>query len=546
MDESGVARLATLFDRALALPRVERDAFVTAACGNDTALREELGSLLAADESAAEYFSEMAAQIVAPAYDGMLGAPDAASQSDLLQRLQSALSDSYRIERELGGGAMSRVFQAEELKLGRKVVIKVLPPEMAADVSTERFRREIQVAAQLQHPHVVPVLTSGLVDSVAYYTMPFVAGESLRHHLAREGPLAAHEATIIWRDVLDALAHAHANGVIHRDIKPGNILLTGRHALVTDFGIARAMEVAAGDSMRTGTGLTIGTPAYMAPEQALGSVDADHRVDIYAAALVMHEMLEGRPPSSGNSARQRMLARLTSDPAPLNVPGCPPVLVALVRQCLATDPRDRPQSAEAVLTALDAISSAPRRRVPWRSAGLAALVLVAVALAATRLGRTGDGASRPAVAASPSIAVLPLANLSADPRDGALADGMTEQLIGALGRTGNMRVIGSTSVLALKDRRMSLRDIADTLRVSYVLEGGFQKVDTRMRIQLRLLDARDGSTRWTETYDRRMDDILAVQDDISRAVARELDLRLAGGGRTRPCLLYTSPSPRDS
>lgn len=534
MDEAEVARLATLFDRALALPESERAAFVQEACGSDTALRGELSSLLAADESATEYFADMAEQIVAPAYRGVLGPADAPRQTDLLPRLQTALADTYRIERELGGGAMSRVFLAEELKLGRKVVIKVLPPEMAASVNTERFRREIRVAAQLQHPHIVPLLASGSSDDLSYYTMPFVAGESLRDRLARDGSLAVDDATSIWRDVLDALANAHANGVIHRDIKPGNILLAGRNALVTDFGIARAIEQAAEDTMLTGTGLAIGTPTYMAPEQIVGSTDADHRVDIYAAALVMHEMLEGRQAFSASSARQLILARLTNEPAQLTTAGCPPELAALVRQCLAADPAARPQSAEAVLAALNAISAAPRRRLPWLGFGLAALTLVAVAVVATQLRRTSDDTGRAAVAAQPSIAVLPLANLSTDPRDAALADGMTEELIATLGKTGNLRVISSTSVLALKDRHMGVREIADSLRVSYVLEGGFQKVGDRMRMQLRLLDAHDGSSRWHETYDRRMDDILAVQDDISRAVARELDVRLAGGHPAGP------------
>lgn len=536
MEESRVAQLATLFDRALAIPQSRRAAFVQEVCGSDTTLREELTALLASHESAAEYFEELAAQIVAPAYSAVAGPADAADRSDLLPRLQAALGSPYRIERELGGGGMSRVFLAEEIRLGRKVVIKVLPPDMAASVSSERFRREIQVAAQLQHPHIVPLLASDASESLPYYTMPFVAGESLQARLARDGVLPAGDATGIWRDVLDALAHAHAHGVVHRDIKPANILLAGRNALVTDFGIARAIEAAAGDASLTGTGLAIGTPAYMAPEQVMGSSDADHRVDIYAAGLVMYEMLEGRPPFSGSSSRELVLKRLTGSPPPLKTPDCPRGVAELVLRCLATDPAARPISAEAVLAALDAASvtsqvAVPRRRLPWVRYGLAALAVAAALFLATELRRASDDSRGGAVDAQPSIAVLPLVNLSADPRDAALADGMTEELIATVGKTGNLRVIASTSVFAFKGRQLNIRQIAESLRVSHVLEGGFQKVGARVRMQVRLVDARDGSTRWSATYNREMGDIFAVQEDIARAIASELDVRLASGAR---------------
>jgi TolB-like protein/tetratricopeptide (TPR) repeat protein len=554
LDEARVAHLAALFDRALDVPQSQRADFVQEACGNDRELRDELSSLLVADESSAEYFEELSDELIAPAYPQLVETTGSMDRTDLLPRLQEALGSTYQIQQELGGAGMSRVFLAEEIKLGRKVVIKVLPPDMAASVSAERFRREIQVAAQLQHPHIVPLLASDSSDSLLYYTMPFVAGESLRARLARGGALPVDDATGIWRDVLDALAHAHANGVVHRDIKPANILLSGRNALVTDFGIARAIEAASEDSSLTAAGLAIGTPTYMAPEQVTGSADADHRMDIYAAGLVMYEMLEGRPAFAAASVRALVLARLTSNPAPLTNTDCPPGLAELVMRCLATDPSARPESAEAVLTELDALAkgatsttgarategdvtvrpAAPGAgsRGTWRRYGLAVLAVAAVLITAAMWRRTSAENRTAAVAEPASIAVLPLANLSTDPGDAALADGMTEQLTATLGKTGNLRVIASTSVFAFERRQLSVGQIADSLGATHLLEGSFQRVGASVRMRLRLIVASDGSIPWSETYNRQMGDILAMQDDIAGAVAREVGVHLASSRRT--------------
>ena len=434
MDESRIDELTTLLEHALALPLAERSAFVREACGDDAALREELASLLEAHGSAPDYFTDLAAQIVSPAYAAVTGVAATADDTALLPHLRTALGSLYRIDRELGGGGMSRVFLAEEIKLARKVVVKVLPPAMAATVSADRFRREIRVAAQLQHPHIVPLLTADSTDALLYYTMPFVVGESLRARLARDGALPVADATWIWRDVLDALAHAHAGDVVHRDIKPANILLGVRHAHVIDFGIARAIEGAAEDLQNTAAGLAIGTPAYMAPEQITGDPRADHRVDIYAAGLVMYEMLEGRLPFPGQSSQDLALARLTSDPAPLVRPDCPPELADLVLRCIAKDPLARPASAEDVLLAVESIppevgsatsparSSAgpvmlggvgqPARRVRRvLTYGAAALTVGAVALLAS-WSRQDRGSGVNVTAAESSAAVGALANVS--------------------------------------------------------------------------------------------------------------------------------------
>ena len=539
MDLTRAERVVALFDHAIGMPRSERPAFLQNVCGEDDDLRRELSSLLEAHESADEFFDGMAEDVIGPAAAAVV----ARGGTDVPAELGASLDGRYRIDRELGGGSLSRVFLAEELGLERKVVIKVLPPELAATVSGERFRREIHLAAQLQHPHIVPLLSADSSGHLLCYIMPFVAGESLRARLRREGALPIADATLIWRDLLDALAHAHAHGVVHRDVKPGNVLLSGRNALIADFGIARAIE-AAGEADVTVPGLAIGTPAYMAPEQIDGLSTVDNRADLYASALVMYEMLEGRLPFAGDSPREVARARLTTAPATITRPNCPPELAAIVLQCLARDPASRPANAEAVLAALDALSGrpvaprTPRRRVA--AIGLMAVLVSGAVLGARYLGRDRSAAAAGAVA-PPSLAVLPLTNLSPDAGDAALADGMTEELIAVLSQGRTLRVVASTSVRALRNRQLEVRQIADSLRVSHVLEGGLQKIGSKLRMQVRLVDARDGSTRWSETYDREIGDIFAIEDDIARAVANELDVRLGlDGGPPSARRGYTS------
>jgi serine/threonine-protein kinase len=406
MELSRAERVAALFDQALGVPRSERPAFLQEACGEDDELRRELSSLLEAHESADEFFDGMAEEVIAPASAALV----ARGRADVVTELAVALQDRYRIERELGGGSLSRVFLAEETGLGRKVVIKVLPPELAATTSGERFRREIQLAAQLQHPHIVPLLSADAGGRLLYYIMPFVAGESLRARLGRDGALPMRDAVRIWRDLLEALAYAHARGVVHRDVKPGNILLSDRSALITDFGIARAVE-ASGESDVTAPGFAIGTPAYMAPEQIDGLAAIDHRTDLYASALVMYEMLEGRLPFDGDLPREVVRARLTEAPAPVSRADCPPELAAVILQCLATDPAARPEGGDDVLAALDQLSGQPaataRRQSRRRllAVGLATLLVSAAALGAGYLARDRAGGSAVVTSASPAASM---------------------------------------------------------------------------------------------------------------------------------------------
>ena len=298
--------------------------------------------------------------------------PDAPSP---IERVQHALGGAYVLERELGGGTAARVFVARETALGRRVVMKVLNPDFAASVSSARFEREIALAARLQHPHLLPLLSAAVAGSHAYYTMPFVEGESLRARLRREGVLPLDEAVRLLRELADALAYAHGEGVIHRDLKPDNVLLSHGHAIVADFGVAKAIAAAtrpdhvAGAAL-TSAGVALGTPAYMAPEQALADPTADHRADLYSLGIVAYELLTGTLPFAGRTGRQLVAAHIAEVPPSLasSRGDVPPELVALVDQLLAKDPAARPASAHVVLRRLDAVSLSSRRGLAGNTA----------------------------------------------------------------------------------------------------------------------------------------------------------------------------------
>ena len=290
------------------------------------------------------------------------------------ERIKSFLSNAYDIERELGGGGMSRVFVARDRLLGRRVVIKLLSPELTAEVNRGRFNREVQVAAQLQHPHIVTLLSAGEDAELVYYTMPFIEGESLKSALEKNGRLPVEDVIRVLYDVVDALSYAHAHGVVHRDIKPANILRSGNHALVTDFGVAKALNASMPSHQMTSTGMAIGTPAYMAPEQLAGDPAADHRIDIYAVGLLAYELLTGQSPFHAESAQGVLAAVLTREPKPLSDvrEDVPLKLSAIIMSCLAKMPGGRPPTAEALLDALDLIATSSgeirtrEHRVPLR------------------------------------------------------------------------------------------------------------------------------------------------------------------------------------
>jgi len=320
--------------------------------------------------------------------------------TDLLDRLTAALADRYRIIREVGAGGMATVYLAEDLRHGRQVALKVLRPELAATLGSERFFREIQVAARLQHPHILPLHDSGEAGGFLYYVMPYVEGESLRERLARSGELPVHDAVKVLVEVVDALAYAHQQGVVHRDIKPDNVMLSGRHALVTDFGVAKAVSEATGRQQLTTAGVALGTPSYMAPEQAAADANLDHRVDIYAVGAMAYELLTGRPPFSGLTPQQTLAAHVTQAPEPVSRhrAACPPALETVIMRCLAKRPADRWQTAEELLQQLEPLATPSGGMTPtqtrpvsawqpavagskWRPAVVGGIAVVLAALA---------------------------------------------------------------------------------------------------------------------------------------------------------------------
>ncbi|MGH7649347.1 MAG: protein kinase domain-containing protein, partial [Gemmatimonadaceae bacterium] len=330
-----------------------------------------------------------------------------------IDHLQAALGARYRIERELGQGGMATVYLAEDLKHHRQVAIKVLRHELAVSVGPARFTQEVEIAARLQHPHILPLLDSGNEGGILYYVMPYVDGESLRERLTREGELPVPEAVRLLSEIADALTHAHAQGVVHRDIKPENVMVLGRHALVMDFGVAKALTDATAQNRITTAGVALGTPAYMAPEQATADTHLDHRVDIYALGIVGYELLTGRTPFGGGSAQQVLAAQVTQQPEPVSThrPTVSPALQQIVMRCLAKRPADRWQSSDAVLAELEKLMTPTegvtpaetrptaavqrgRRRI-WWGVGIAALVLIVTAAGWALLAR------RPAAQVSP-------------------------------------------------------------------------------------------------------------------------------------------------
>ncbi len=477
--------------------------------------------------------------------------------TDLRTQLQSTLGDGYTLAQELGGGGMSRVFVAHDNTLGRDVVVKVIAPELAEGVSADRFSREVKLAARLQQANIVPVLTSGSSGSLPYYTMPFVTGESLRARLAGGTRLTVPQAVSILRDVARALAYAHAEAVVHRDIKPENILLSGGTAVVTDFGIAKALSasrtrdgeaLATTHSSLTQAGGSIGTPAYMAPEQAVGA-EVDHRADIYAWGVVAYELLAGAHPFAGKANSSQMIAaHLAETPVPLTQRNAdvPAALDALVQRCLAKDAAHRPASAEEVLQSLDGVttpsgvrgagvrrdataSNGGRRNAMLVAGGV--LGVAAIIAVAVKRGSIGSMSSPPASTApvsrsvaveNRSIAVLPLANLSGDKADDYFGIGLAEEMTRALTQSG-VRVIGRTSAAALLARGMDERAIARELGVATLLAGSVQRAAGQIRINVSLVSASDGAVRWTERYDRPIANVFAVQDEIARAVATQLN-----------------------
>ncbi len=468
-------------------------------------------------------------------------------RDDLTQRLQASLGDAYTIERELGGGGMSRVFLAEETRFKRRVVIKVLSPELAAGLSAERFEREIGLAAGLQHAHIVPVIAAGEVGGLPWYSMPFVDGSSLRERLV-QGPIPAAECVKILGDVARSLAYAHGRGIVHRDIKPENVLLSGGVAVVTDFGIAKALTASktqAPGGTLTQVGTSLGTPAYMAPEQAAGD-DVDHRADLYAWGVMAYEMLGGRHPFAGKTTAQQLIAaHITERPALLTTitKDVPSPLEALVMRCLEKDPAQRPASANTLLATLDTVHTgatvtAPRQRIrPWHLvAAVVVLASVGAGLAMTRRDARAQDAA--------SVAVLPFENRGPAEQsifaDG-LTDAVTEKLIGVSG----LMVIDSRSSATYKGTTKSASQIGSELGVAYVLSGVVTWAKDaagawRAQVRPTLVRTRDGVAQWAgEPVVVTPTDPFTAQSEIASKVVSAIGVAIQARERAS---LATAPT----
>lgn len=425
--------------------------------------------------------------------------------SDAFERVRAALAGRYAVEKEIGRGAMATVYRALDVRHARPVAIKVLQAGHLAE-SPARFLQEIRIAAQLAHPHILPLHDSGEIhdDSSAgallYYVMPYVEGSSLREQLRAAGRLDVGPALAIASTVAGALDHAHRHNVVHRDVKPENILLQAGEAVVADFGVARAIQQAAAET-QTLPGLAVGTPAYMSPEQASGDESVDGRSDQYALACVVFEMLTGQPPFSGSGARATLMRHLQE--------AVPPV-----RSLRA----EIPEPVEQALTR--ALAKQPAAR------------FASMADFAAALQSSGSDAALPAVEAGPaarSIAVLPFTNSSSDPDNEYFSDGMTDELIHLLAQVDGLEVASRTSVFALRSQRLDVRALGERLRVGVVLEGTVRKQGPRLRITAQLTDVVQGKLLWSQRYDRSDTDVFAIQEELARTIVATLRADLLGG-----------------
>ena len=417
--------------------------------------------------------------------------------TEVQTQLQSALADRYQIAREVGRGGMATVYLAQDVRHHRPVALKVLHPDLAMSLGPERFLREIQIAARLQHPHIVPLYDSGQAGQLLYYVMPFIEGESLRQRLERDGKLPLEEAVALARGVASALDYAHRQQVVHRDIKPENVMLHEGEAMVTDFGIAKAVSAAVSHSL-TQTGSAIGTPTYMSPEQAAGEADLDSRSDIYSLATVLYEMITGAAPFAGPTV-QAIIARLFTEPAP-------PI-------------RDRRQDVPDWLDTAVTRALAKEPGARFATAAQFAQALVWPSGSGTPPGQTA--------AAVKSIAVLPFVNMSNDPENEYFTDGVAEEIINALSKIQSLRVASRTSSFAFKGKSEDMGEIGRKLKVATVLEGSVRKAGNRLRVTAQLVNVADGYHLWSERYDRQLEDVFEIQDEIAGNIVRALRVVLS-------------------
>lgn len=498
-------RLEPLLDAALELDPSARLAFAHEACARDASLRADLQALLFACEQGSDILSTPASEAFAPL---LVDTPHAAPTQ--LGR--------YKLVREIGRGGMATVYLADDPKHTRQVAVKVLHAHLARLIGHERFLREIEIAARLSHPHILPLHDSGdatdersLSDdaSILFFVSPFVSGESLRDLLKREKRMRVEDVVRLGGEIAMALEYAHRQGVIHLDIKPGNILLQEGHAVITDFGIARAMSNV-GDE-RAGTSILLGTPAYMSPEQAAGVPDIDGRSDIYSLGCVLNEMCGGEPHS--------------------------PELAAVIQCAMSPSRADRFATAGDLAGALAASVRRQETRVTRHRRAIGAALLVSItAIAVMAVSRRDHSANAAAAELAPispkSIAVLPFVNVSPDSGEDYFSDGLTRDLIAVLTKSADMRVVAPASAFRFRNQQIDVRDVAHQLRVAYLLRGTVQKSGNTVRLTTELIKAADGTTVWSDQYDRTLAGIFAIQDEIAANAVKALQTTLLANALT--------------
>ena len=513
--------LAPLVDQVLDAPRDRRSALLTELSDGDASRRAALEHLVAECERELPLLDRPAVE----RFDQLIGDEPALP-------LPEVLGGRYRIERELGRGGMARVYLAQDLKHARQVAIKVIRPELAASLGRDRFLREIGIAARLRHPNIMPLYDSGDADGVLYFVMPYEKGLSLRARLEREGGLPIADGVSILRDVARALAYAHAEGVVHRDVKPDNVMLSGDAAVVTDFGIAKAVSAAlieAGGSTITQAGSVIGTPAYMAPEQGMGDPATDHRADIYSFGCLAYEVFVGKPPFAGSTTFQVIAAQMGTAAKSISDSRAdvPAAVAGLIARCLQKDPATRPQSASELLDVLGSVStldraSIPRRRVSARFASLLAAALVVVAIAGYLLMPRRTPVT---------VAVLPLLSVGGDSNQVLLAAGFSDDIATALNKIPWVRVMSRGGAGNYRGQReLDFKQTGKELGASYLVTGSVRSLDGKFI--LKLVSSADGSTLWADGFDRPAL-LEALRDRIVNTIGDSLRLKAGGSWPAR-------------
>ena len=524
------SQLEPLIDAALDLDPADRRAYCARIASGDATLGADLEQLIAHAERRDSLLDAAAVDRFALLFDG-----DSSPGDDLRDQLQASLGATYTLERELGGGGMSRVFAAHEAGLGRQVVMKVLTRELAAGISAERFGREIKLAASLQQANIVPLLAAGTAANLPYYTMPLVEGLSLKERLGREGALPIGDAVSVLRDIARALAFAHSRGVVHRDIKPGNVLLSGGTAVVTDFGIAKAIGAARDDKRTddlTGEGASLGTPSYMSPEQAMGDPATDHRADIYSFGCVAYEMFAGKPPFVDAAVHKVIAAHLRDAPRPVTERRAevPSSVADLITRCLEKDPARRPQNASELLSILDGGASPATRRWSRRQRRRAAVVSGTLATAAVLAGLYV--VMRPAPAAPLTFTAVPFNNLTADPTLSYRSEGIADEILTSIAKIPGIQIIGRSAARRYAAQQggetPDARTISRDLGVRFVITGTFIDRDGRVTVSAQLNDSAARGELWAGTLVRDSKDFGSVSDLIVATILDTLRARFPG------------------